>query len=84
MKPLNDRQKRFVENYITSFDCYDAYKKAGYKGKGQTGKQYALRIFKRDAVQVENKQAIGQEAIETRLYRASLCSVLQRTVAGPD
>jgi len=49
---LTPRQKRFVDYYCDSWDEYDAYKKAGYKGNGNGNAQwYARTLLQKPEIQ---------------------------------
>lgn len=56
-KPLNDRESRFVSEYLASLNAMDAYVKAGYSAGG--AETNAARLIRRDHIQaaIERGQA---------------------------
>jgi phage terminase small subunit len=58
---LNDKQKRFCEEYMKSFNATDAYKKAGYTAEGHSAEAAANKLLSNIEVQ-EYLQELRKEA----------------------
>jgi len=67
MKPLKDRYRRFVREYLVDLSIVGAYRRAGFKGKGTTARVSSCKIFYRPEIQ----EAIA-EAREAQLARVDL------------
>jgi phage terminase small subunit len=60
-KPLTDKQKRFVAEYLIDLNATAAYKRAGYTGKGNAAEAAASRLLRN--VKVAEAIQVGQTKI---------------------
>src|SRR5262245_36089091 len=75
--PLNDRQRRFVLEYLKDLNATAAYKRAGYEGEGHGAESAAARLLSH--VEVAHAIAREQEQRAQRL-RVTADAVLKELV----
>ena len=75
--PLNDRQHRFVLEYLKDLNATAAYKRAGYEGEGHVAESAAARLLSH----VEVAHAIAHEQEQrARRVRVTADAVLKELV----
>lgn len=69
MQKLNPRQQKFVDNIMKGMSLVNAYREAGYHGKGHSDYSNASRLIRNDKVLAELKARIEtrREVVSARL-----------------
>ena len=66
-RPLTERQKAFVREYLIDLNAMAAYKRAGYKGTGHTAEASAQQILRNLEVQKAIQKAMAERAERTEI-----------------
>jgi phage terminase small subunit len=81
---LNERQYRFVHEYLKDLNAADAYRRAGYKAKGEVARANASRLLTNANVQaalVRVREEIAERTQVTKeLVMAGLRENLERAL----
>ncbi|MBX3500279.1 MAG: terminase small subunit [Alphaproteobacteria bacterium] len=64
-RPLNSRQKRFVDGYLATLNAEKAYRRAGYATRGATG--LPKRMFHLPAVRTAIEEGLARQAREIEI-----------------
>lgn len=64
---MNDRQRRFVEEYLVDLNATAAYRRAGYKAKGNAAEVNAARLLRNAQVQSAIAEAKARRSKRTEI-----------------
>ena len=68
-KPLNDRQSRFIDEYLSDFNATAAYKRAGYTATGNAAEVGAHQLLRNPKVAAEVAKRQAQTAQKLGITR---------------
>jgi len=72
MAKFTEKQKAFVEEYLIDLNATAAYKRAGYKAKGNAAEVNANRLLRNAKVQKEIQRAMDERSKRTKITADSV------------
>lgn len=76
MRPLNDRQRRFVELLVSGMAAGRAYEAAGYDAKGRQADAAASRLLTNASIKAEVKSMRGEAKRSAKISRDEAIEML--------
>jgi phage terminase small subunit len=78
--PLNERQKRFAEEYIKDLNAVQAYKRAGYTGVGKNAQASACTLLVHPGVRKLIQENMHERSVRTGISADYVLQTIQDTV----
>ena len=80
MGKLSEKQKRFCDEYLIDLNATRAYKRAGYKGVGNSAEVAASQLLRNIQVAKYLKERIDQRAEKTQIDAEYVLRTIKTTV----